>query len=25
VLIGGKAVLYSRGQIEIDDSPAQTH
>jgi len=25
VLIGGKAVLYSRGQIEIDDASAQTH
>ena len=24
VLIGGKAVLYSRGQIEIDDASAQT-
>jgi len=24
VLIGGKAVLYSRGEIEIDDTPAQT-
>jgi PhzF family phenazine biosynthesis protein len=24
VLIGGKAVLYSRGQIEIDDTSAQT-
>ena len=24
VLIGGKAVLYSRGEIEIDDSSAQT-
>lgn len=24
VLIGGKAVLYSRGQIEIDDATAQT-
>jgi PhzF family phenazine biosynthesis protein len=24
VLIGGKAVLYSRGQIEIDDAAAQT-
>jgi PhzF family phenazine biosynthesis protein len=25
VLIGGKAVLYSRGQIEIDDASAQMH
>jgi PhzF family phenazine biosynthesis protein len=24
VLIGGKAVLYSRGQIEIEDAPAPT-